>query len=208
MANYTGVGLSANYNASTGEISAATDVYFAKNYKDADFRLGYVVVEDSVHRTHAETGILNDYCGYDQINYYAGGGMGPMYGFENMGQVLNADTTWFEDVARGLLTEFGGFAGIIPSQIREGDSYHYDFSAALPSTVLKPENASLVALLIDKDGVIVNAEKSRFHITSTGISNVVRQPQHEIYYTLSGLRLSGKPTKHGVYIVGGKKVML
>ena len=207
-ANYTGVGLSANYNASTGEINAATDVYFAKNYKDADFRLGYVVVEDSVHRTHAETGILNDYCGYDQINYYAGGGMGPMYGFEDMGQVLNADTTWFEDVARGLLTEFGGFAGIIPSQIKEGDSYHYDFSAALPSTVLKPENASLVALLIDKDGVVVNAEKSRFHITSTGISNVGRQPQHEIYYTLSGLRLSGKPTKHGVYIVGGKKVML
>ena len=106
-----------------------------------------------------------------------------------------------------MLTEFGGFAGIIPSQIKEGVSYHYDFSAALPSTVLKPENASLVALLIDKDGVVVNAEKSRFHITSTGISNVGRQPQLEIY-TLSGLRLSGKPTKHGVYIVGGKKVMI
>ena len=96
-----------------------------------------------------------------------------MYGFENMGQVLNADTTWFEDVARGLLTEFGGFAGIIPSQIKEGDNYHYDFSAALPSTVLKPEKASLVALLIDKDGVIVNAEKSRFPIMFTGLATCV-----------------------------------
>lgn len=205
--NFTGVGLTANYNPSTGEINAATDVYFAKDYADADFRLAYVVVEDSVHRTHAETGIMNDYCGYDQINYYAGGSMGEMYGFENMGEVLNADTMWFEDVARGLQTEFGGIAGIIPSQIKEGDSYHYDYTTTLPATVLKPENASLVALLIDKDGVIVNAEKTRLQFTTTGITTVKRQPATDAYYTLSGLRLAGKPTAHGVYIVNGKKVM-
>lgn len=206
-ANYTGVELTANCNAQTGEITAPTDVYFAKDYSNADFRLGYVVVEDSVHRTHAETGILNDYCGYDQINYYAGGSMGEMYGFENMGEVLNADTMWFEDVARGLQSEFGGIASIIPSQIKEGDSYHYDFTTTLPATVLKPENTSLVVMLIDKDGIIVNGAKARLQLTASGISSMKEPTSEDVYYTLSGLRLAGKPTSHGLYIVNGKKVM-
>lgn len=208
MENFTGVNLEASCNLATGEITAPTDIYFAKDYEDADFRLAYVVVEDSVHRTHAETGIMDNYCGYDQINYYAGGGMGEMYGFEHCDDVLNADTMWFMDVARGLQTDFGGIAGAIPSQVNEGDSYHYDFTTTLPATVLKPENTSLVVLLIDEDGVIENAKKSRLKLTTTGIESVRKESEQKVYYTLSGLRLSGKPTSHGIYIVNGKKVKL
>ena len=87
--NYTGLSLTANYDSAADMISATTDVFFANDYENADFKLAYIVIENDVHRTHAQTGLINQYCGYDQINGYAGGAMGECYGFEELPSIIN-----------------------------------------------------------------------------------------------------------------------
>ena len=45
--------------------------------------------------------------------------------------------------------------------------------------------------------------------TSTGVEMpVVQVSPHETYYTLSGQRLAKRPTQPGIYIIGGKKVVV
>lgn len=45
--------------------------------------------------------------------------------------------------------------------------------------------------------------------TSTGVEMpVVQVSTHETYYTLSGQRLAKRPTQPGIYIIGGKKVVV
>jgi rhamnogalacturonan endolyase len=44
----------------------------------------------------------------------------------------------------------------------------------------------------------------------TGISNVCQEKseeQHDAWYTISGQRLNGKPSKSGLYIHGNRKVI-
>jgi hypothetical protein len=36
----------------------------------------------------------------------------------------------------------------------------------------------------------------------------VRGPKSDVWYTIDGRRLSGKPTKKGLYIVNGLKVVI
>ena len=43
--------------------------------------------------------------------------------------------------------------------------------------------------------------------TTTAVKNVETNVSNESIYTLSGTRLNGQPTQHGVYIIGGKKVV-
>lgn len=43
--------------------------------------------------------------------------------------------------------------------------------------------------------------------TATAVKNVETNVSDESIYTLSGTRLNGQPTQHGVYIIGGKKVV-
>jgi hypothetical protein len=41
--------------------------------------------------------------------------------------------------------------------------------------------------------------------TETGIRNIVADDEEATWYDLSGRKLSGKPTKKGVFIKNGKK---
>lgn len=208
--NYTGVSLKATLGKD-GRISAHTDVFFANDYTGADFKLAYIVIENDVHRTHAETGITDDYCGYDQMNGYAGGGMGDCYGFEDLPQVVNADNIWFQDVARGYADNDGykGIGGIFPTDINEGDSFTHDYELDMPQTVLKKENTELIVLLLDKNGIIRNADKCAISSIDTAIKSISESPARNdgAYYTLTGQRVD-TPRPGTVYIVNGKKVVV
>ncbi len=208
--NYTGISLTAKLG-DDGRISAHTYVFFANDYTGADFKLAYIVIENDVHRTHAETGIENDYCGYDQMNGYAGGSMGSCFGFEDLPSVVNADNIWYQDVARGYAGSDGykGIGGMIPADINEGDSFAHDYSLDMPETVLKKENTELIVLLLDKNGIIRNAEKCAISSIDTSIKTVQNgAARHDgAYYTLTGQRVE-TPRPGTVYIVNGKKVMM
>lgn len=209
--NTVGLQLKATYDEETHQIASDVDVYFAADNDKAKYGLVYVVIENNVHRTHAETGILNNYCGYDQINYYAGGSMGDMYGFENLPRVVNADDMWFQDVARGIYPDYEGIKDAFGVEsVKEGDHLSYSYSMEMPNTVLKKENAELVVLLLNQDGMIVNADKCAIEGTTPNeIAPVIRHNDNtnaSYYYTLSGVRVE-RPSK-GIYIYRGHKVVV
>lgn len=170
-----------------------------------------MVIENNVHRTHAETGITNDYCGYDQVNAYAGGANGAMYGFESLPSIINADSIWYQDVARLIAPSYKGISNVIgTNSVKEGDHFVNTFTLDMPATVLKKENTQLVALLINSYNQIANADCVDIEGTghSTGIHEITKKMPAEanIFYNLSGMRVE-HPTK-GIYICNGRKVRL
>lgn len=206
--NTVGLRLTANYDEQTNQIAANVDAFFATDFDKAHYNLAFVVVENNVHRTHAETGILNNYCGYDQMNYYAGGGSGSMYGFENQPNIINADDIWFQDVARGIFPSYEGVKNAFGvKSVKEGDHLTYNYSLDMPETVLKKENTELVVLLLNEDGMIINADKCAIEGTILNRTDSITRSvtTDPYYYTLGGGRVE-KPSK-GVYIHKGHKVV-
>ncbi len=204
--NNCGVQLSGHYDAAQNEISAQTDVYFAENMDNADYRLAYVVIENNVHRTHEDLGIEKGKAtGYEQNNYYADNAMGEMGGFENLPSTVPAEQMWYNDVARGIYPDYYGEPGIIPGSIVEGECYSHRTTIEMPDNVIYTDNAELIVLLIDKNGIIVNADKIALGSGTTGITqavNVGNRNQDDAYYTVGGIRFD-RPYK-GLYIHKGR----
>ena len=215
--NYYGLTLSATYNPETNRIAADTEVLFAKDFDNTNFKLAYIVIENDVHRTHAETGILDNYCGYDQVNAYAGGAMGECYGFENLPGIVNADDIWYQDVARGYdgTDGYKGIEGLFPKNISDGDVFTHQMELDMPETVLVKENTELVVLLLSKSGAILNAEKCPIaqqsaEPTAVEFGAVVQRHTEPAVYDLQGrvVSKSGHSLQPGIYIIGGKKVVV
>lgn len=207
----TGLEAKATYDPATELVTVGTQALFTKDYEDANFRLFYVVTENQVHRTHAETGILNNYCGYDQINAYAGGQQGKCYGFEDLPSVLNADDMWFNDVARGTWPkeDFRGVSDVFPKRIAAGQLYDYECSFALPAKIHHIENCEVVVMLLDKDGRFMNADNA--HLTSAGTEGISKTMESE-FNTKHCFDLQGRhiqtPSKRGIYIMNGRKYIV
>ncbi len=225
--NFFGLALSANYDEASSRILANTDIYFANDYDNVNFKLAYIVIENDVHRTHADTGILDNYCGYDQVNAYAGGVQGACYGFEDMPQIINADDIWYQDVARGYdgTDGYKGIEGLFPKTIADGDVLTHQMELDMPETVLVKENAELVVLLLSKSGAILNAEKCpiALHPAETTAINTLpveygAVSQHQTaLYDLQGRcignlaprsSLPAPRMKKGIYLQGGKKFVV
>lgn len=208
--NSIGIAMNAQYNNETNKIETNADFYFAANSDKANYRIAYVVVENDVHRTHAETGILNSYCGYDQINYYAGGSMGEMYGFENKPGIINADDIWYQDVARGIYPDYAGIENALSiNSVSDGDHFNYSYSFEMPATVLNKENAQVVLLLMNADKVILNAERCKIEGTATAIDSIKANGANSNdnnYYNLNGVKVENP--NRGIYIHNGKKIVL
>lgn len=207
--NNCGVQLSASYDAESNKISATTDVYFAEAVEKADYKLAYVLVENNVHRTNADLGIPEGKAtGYEQSNYYAGGSYGEMGGYENLPATVPADQMWYQDVARGIWPSCKGESGIIPTTIESGAHFTHDYAFDLPDNVLEKENTELIVLLLDKNGIIANADKVAISGTATAISDLhADQPAatDAPAYNLAGMRV-GNDYK-GIVIVNGRKML-
>ena len=85
---------------------------------------------------------------------------------------------------------------------------------------LNIENIDMAAKLADVDRLMVQCNKEEgdpFNFTSivlvknesTGIESMseVRSQMPDVWYTLDGCRIQGQPTKAGLYIVNGKKIL-
>ena len=123
-----------------------SDVRFAMNATDADYRIAYVVIENDV------TGE-----GYYQVNGYSGQSV-EMGGFEDLPATIY--DIKFQHVVRQIYDDYQGVVGSVPSEFVGGETYTHEYVIEMPKTVDNIDNVEVVAMLIDmKTETIVNADK-------------------------------------------------
>lgn len=194
------IDVEASLDNSSSKINAKTSVQFASGDPNAEFRIAFVVVEDSV-------------TGYYQSNYYSGGAMGEMGGFEDMESSVSIP---MNHVARGIY-DYDGLDGSLPTVIEADTPYDYEMQIDLPK-VQKTNYLHIISLLINgKTGMIENAAKSKIKV-GTGLScekdvdvhiwidengNVVCSEKDGVIevYDMNGVRVSSSGLERGLYIV-------
>lgn len=176
-------------------VKAHTSLWFADDDPEADYRLGYTIIEDGVHQP--------DDIEYAQNNAYSGGGSGPMGGYEDKPGLVPPSEMWYNEVARGYVDDIMGVAGSVPTEVGADEEITFTNEFALPDGILDDSNTALVVMLIDQtDGRIVNAvltpigDGAHTGITTAGVN---RTAKPEAYYTPDGRRLSSP--KPGLNIV-------
>jgi len=156
------VSVSGTATVTGSNASIAVSSTFYTNIPSANYRLGVIIVEDGVTGTGS---------GYNQINAYAGGGQGPMGGYENLPNPVPAAQMVYNHVGRALLGGYNGQAGSIPAAITDGQVVNYSFNYTIPSTQ-NANNLHAVAVVVDvATGEVLNAAKINFpgHV---GVANV------------------------------------
>lgn len=151
----------------------------------ANYRVVYVVLEDKLP--------------IKQHNYYAGGGNGPMGGFENMGSEVEIE---IDDVARAVYPSPKGADDIIPQQIVAKEVYEHDIELVLPE-LADIKNAWLAVMLIDGNtGEIVQATKVASLVTENvvGIRNIASDHEAVRAYDIMGRQTTAK----GIQLKGGQ----
>ena len=139
-------------DASKNAIVLNTATTFGSTYSGANFKLAYVLLENGV-------------TGYAQENYYAGGGSGPMGGYESKPATITDQV--FDDVARGIYSVYG-LAGSIPSSITAMTPVNHTYTITIPSNIQNKNNLEVVVMLLNAAGEIENADKK--HIVNVGAS--------------------------------------
>lgn len=148
------VAVEASLDNNSNKINAKTSVQFASGDPNAEFRIAFVVVEDSI-------------TGYSQANKYAGGENGEMGGFEDLESSVSIP---MNHVARGIY-DYDGLDDSLPDVIVAGVPYDYEMQIDLPE-VQKTDYLHIISLLINgKTGMIENAAKSKIKV-GTGLSSV------------------------------------
>ena len=172
----TGIQLEASYDPSTQRIATTTAIFPTRPTDGSGLRLFFVVTEDNVHHTYDELGVSGERSGYDQLNAYAGG-TETCYGFEQRPGNIAADDMWFLDVARGTepASDFSGLRNVFPRALEAETLYSYDHTFPLPTTVDDPQQASVVVMLIDSDGRLLNADRARLTIVSPEAIRVAKK---------------------------------
>lgn len=131
---------------------------FYTNFSNANFRLAVAISEDGVTGTGDGTNAVT--YDYDQVNYYSGGGSGPMGGYENLGDPVPATQMVYDHVARTILGGFDGAPNSVPAVISAGNVVSHTFNYTIPASS-DVNNLHITVILIDAtDGSIVNAKQS------------------------------------------------
>lgn len=142
------------YNTTTGELTFTLTAEFVAPV--SNYRFNAVLIENEVTGTGA---------GWDQYNAYAGGGNGPMGGFEDLPDPIPAEDMVYQDVARALLGGWHGVEGSLPATINAGETHSYNFTVTL-SEDWDINHLEIVGMLIDNtSGKIQNATKDEALIT-------------------------------------------
>jgi hypothetical protein len=130
-----------------------------------ELRFAAVIIEDSCWGTASN---------WAPQNNYAGGGNGPMCGFENMPAVIPAADMHYDHVGRAILDGPYGTSGSLPLPITAGSvrSYHYEYT--IPSGWVY-ETLHFVGLLMDQTaGVILNANDEVIWVGMSELNNDLR----------------------------------
>ena len=133
---------------------------------------------------------------------YAGGGLGPMGGFEDLPSHCDIE---IDDVARGIYPSVKGSSELVPAQITRGETYTIEHKAVLP-TIADGNNVWAAVLLTNRaTGEIVQAAKvSSIEGLATGIQQVSRDAETgiETVFDLQGRRIDSNAT--GIVIRNGR----
>jgi hypothetical protein len=140
--------LTANATIAGNNLTITAEANFYTSFSAANFRLGVIITEDAVTGTSS---------GYNQVNYYAGGGNGAMGGYESLPDPVPAAQMTYNHVGRALLGGFDGQANSVPATITNGQVVQQNFNYTIPASS-NQDNMYIVVVLIDGvDGSIVNA---------------------------------------------------
>lgn len=135
---------------SGGNMTIDASASFYTPVSGADFRLAVVITEDGLTGTGSQ---------WAQANAYAGGGNGPMGGYENLPNPVPAADMVYDHVGMALLGGYDGQAGSVPATITDGTVANYTFNYTVPGTS-DENNMHVVVLLLDNaTGEIVNAKQ-------------------------------------------------
>ncbi len=144
---------------SGSDLQVEVNATFFSQFPAADYRLGVIIIEDGVTGTGS---------GYNQANAYAGGGYGPMGGYENLPSTVPASQMVYDHVGRALLGGYSGQAGSVPSSISDGMPVSYTFNYTVPAAY-NIDNMYAVGVVIDNaTGEIINANKAPLANLSVG----------------------------------------
>ena len=139
-------------DATRKNVQLTVKTKFNINYNaNANYRIAIVVTENNVKGTIQ---------GYNQSNYYSGGGNGVMGGFEVLPNPVPAAQMTYQDVAREISDTFNGIEGSVPATIVNGEIMEYNRTFAIPASVMNLSEVSFIAMLIDANtGQIKNADR-------------------------------------------------
>lgn len=142
------VEVGANYDPSTRilQVSGTFDFQAAAN---SNYKVAFVLTEDGVTGTN----------GYAQSNAYAGGGQGPMGGYENLPNPVPASQMVYDHVARDIRPSFGGYNQSFTGTINPGDQKNVYYTFELPAS-WDADNMHIVVMLIAPNGQIDNAGRA------------------------------------------------
>lgn len=171
-------------------VEVTVESRFAKSHSKEDYRLAFVVVEDSIRDR--------------QANYYAGGAHGEMGGFEAL---TDNPYVYLRHVVR-LIDAYDGIPGSIPTQITANKTYTYTHTITMPKVKTR-RRVSLVVLLLRDSGVsIVNASRCSTidSYVPENISSPTLDNESLPSYDLQGRRLD-RPAQ-GLRIQNGRKVIV
>lgn len=165
---------------------------------DVQHYLSYVVTEDGVGP-------------YNQHNYFAGGGLGAMDGWESKDEYAS---TIYNEVARAY-ERYPGISGSLPETIEAGKEYEH--SATISLSKVSGNDFHLIGLITNSvTGEIINAKQ--ISMSKSGVKNVaddsanvsvsvkgdeiiVSGAQNVAVYTLDGCAVGTTGLEKGIYIV-------
>lgn len=150
--------IDASATLSGNALTITPSATFRTGFSNADFRFSVILVEDDVHGTAS---------GYDQSNYYSGGALGPMGGYENLPNPVPAAQMTYDHVGRMILGGYTGQAGSIPSILSDGQTASYTFNTTIPATYDTSKIKAVVLLLDATTGEIVNARSFTMNTLGT-----------------------------------------
>jgi hypothetical protein len=175
-----------SYNSATRLISYDVNAIPAATIT-VDWRMNGVIYENDVTWNSP-----SDSTNYQQHNYYAGGGLGPMGGFESMPSIISAAYMHYDHVGRTILGGFDGSAGSFPSSVTDGSSYTKTYTYTLPA-LMDAAQIQLVGLVIDHaNGEILNVVKAP--LSGLDVNEYANGDKYIYPNPTTGiLHLSGKP---------------
>lgn len=132
------------FNETTQELTFTLTSSFVSTV--SNYRFSAVLIENGVTGTGS---------GYNQANYYAGGGWGPMGGYELLPDPVPAEDMVYEHVARAIIGGFEGVEASLPETANYGETHSYNFS-----TIVDEEwdmnNIEVIGMLIDYETGFIN----------------------------------------------------
>lgn len=124
-----------------------------------DYRLACVITEDAVTGT----------TGYAQSNAYAGGGAGPMGGFELLPNPVPASQMVYDHVAREIQPDFNGIPSAFGASAAAGAVFTNTFTFTLPASY-DDTQIHIISMFIDPTGKVDNAASMKIAEVTAGLN--------------------------------------